>query len=376
MQLPPCGFSFTNLVGEYEIINEGYEDYIQQIKISEPKNYSYKSLNISDFNPRDIYLAVYNLQPDNKKKVIKFCNTYGLLSSRLLPPFFTQNVPNDLSDESSEFKNVNIQLDYMSLFDFFHQVGTIQAVLNTYNNLHNKTNGSTPHLLLENLLTLVSSRYSSIHPNYLHDSSAELHNFIFPNEHNTPDFIFTFFDELNKIRNNANKVSHHLYENLCIFITKLENSKLPDTINDYGFFTVSPEYHFSNDIKTHLYDIAPMLLTWRLNELLERIPVRLMIDKQENLHLNWSPSSLFEYTLLSLAFDLTPDRIFSICQNPGCAATFIPKNHSDAMYCSPECGLAAAKRRQRIRDKENPNRERQKSKFQSKKRTPDSSSKK
>ena len=47
------------------------------------------------------------------------------------------------------------------------------------------------------------------------------------------------------------------------------------------------------------------------------------------------------------------------CANPNCGKFFTPNpGRNDKIYCSHTCGINVAKRRQRMRDKENPNRER------------------
>ena len=287
-----------------------------------------------------------------------------------------RNVWYDIEGNQNELEPTKNIYDAMLLNDFRKHIGIIKAIYNTYDNLYKKTNGSTPLLLLENLLTLVASRFNLPTLLILRDSSHQLSDFIFPSNENTfvsPDI---FLQEFNNFQIGLNQVFDHLFDKFLSFIKQLENNKLPFEINDYGIFSISPEYKLCDKDKQMLYKIAPMLLSWRLNEFLKNIPVQFSVNSVGELHLNWTPNSLFEYIIIDLAFDLSPDTIFAICQNPGCNQIFIPTNHADAQYCTPQCGLRAAKRRQRAKDAENPNRERQKPKFQSKKHTSNSSTKK
>lgn len=369
MRLPSSGLTFTNFVGHY-IIKE--ELIIAKEKYSPFRKYepSYKSIDMSEFSHKHIYLHAYNLPLNTPKKIIEFCNTYGLLISTLKSFEPHRNVWYDIEGNPHEQEPTVYTYDCMTLNDFRKHVGIIKAIYDTYNNLYRKTNGSTPHLLLENLLTLVASRYDLQSLLLLRNFPHMLSDFIFPSDKNTSRLPNICLQEFETFKNGLNQVFLYLFDNLCFYIKHLEESKLSFEINDYGFFSISPDYQFCSDNKEILYDIAPLLLSWRLNELLKNIPVQFSVDTHGELHLNWTPNSLFEYILIELAFDLSPDTIFAICQNPGCNQVFIPTNHSDAMYCTPECGERAAKRRQRNSDKENPDRERQKPQFQSKKHSP------
>lgn len=363
MRLPSAGIHFETLVGSYRIIKK--ENTIQAKEAYSPYiKTSYRLVDMASESSGQAYLDAINLPLYDNKRILSFCNKYGLFNSGINS--FEPHRNNYLGTDKNlhELPPTCTMQESLLLKDFYQNIILIKAMYNIWINLKEKTNGSTPHLLLSNLLTLIANKYSLASLKELcKDEDIEL--LILPNINNEKSYINTL-ETILGMNNSMQIISKELYSNYVKLINDLKDAKMPFQLDEYGYITVSDNFGFTAEIRDNLYKIAPMILTWRINEVLNKMPPQLLVDDTGNLCVNWKVGSLYEYLILELALDFSPDKIYAICQNLGCGNVFKPTNHADAKYCCKQCMFSADKRYQRQMDRKDPYRPRKSPKFQSK----------
>ena len=123
-------------------------------------------------------------------------------------------------------------------------------------------------------------------------------------------------------------------------------------------------------IVIQLYELAPQILIDFLNEHMTRVNPKLNIGDDGKIYSEWEFSYLYDAMILEILLMISSNDTLKKCANPTCGNFFAPNwSHSNKIYCNKKCADIMVKRRQRQRDKENPNRERLKPKFQSRKKS-------
>ena len=246
---------------------------------------------------------------------------------------------------------------------FYQCIIIIKSLFHVHENLHDKTNGSTPDILLQYLLTLLSSRYPldlilTIAP----DSS--LRNYILPCIENTGNTFQLLGNMVNNLipqlqipeltfsRPFSNAPSD-VRTDLEKFITELENEKISFSIDKYGMFSLPQNFKFTAIFKDTLYAIAPKILAWRIQELLKDVCHKFLTNAQGKFTLHWKINTLFEYMVLALAFDFSDSYYYARCKNINCGYLYIPTKAGISKYCCKECRDAVSQRNRTKKKKEN-----------------------
>ena len=180
-----------------------------------------------------------------------------------------------------------------------------------------------------------------------------------------PDFCDKISEKSKKLRDYCNKLLKFIAE-LIDYIDKNGYSIYIDENYD---ITSENDFAYSLELKQATCRIALRILADSITEGISN--VRQVLNLNDKDKSRFKAIHKFQYMYEGIYQELfllctNGERIHK-CQNITCNKFFI-SNSNRKKFCSHECGTTAAKRRQRIRDKEDPNRERLQSQFQSRKR--------
>lgn len=400
------GFLGENYVGTYEIKEIGNfnkEKVIISKEFRNPKNNEEKLLKKTLFthkfkNGRYISLEFSNINIKDNNSIINFCNTYGLpfssalMADKGLPQaddfylFYTK-------EQLEKIPYYNGQ-DKIGLFEFCRHYYSIRRILNIKSEIETKT--KTPKIMFENLLSLLLYEKMYTYDLDINDYKApntstafhyyflliqkkfktnfskikfktSLFNFFVEALNNTPNYI--------KYINSQYVISHKIwtkiYDLLFNIITIIDSNTLANiTVDEYGNIHLPDEKILDEKIVTKLYELAPQILIDFLNDHMSRVNPKLNIGDDGKIYSEWEFSYLYDAMILEILLMISSNDTLKKCANPTCGNFFAPNwSHSNKIYCNKKCADIMVKRRQRQRDKENPNRERLKPKFQSRKKS-------
>ena len=399
MIAPEFGFSFNNYVGTYKIIKHEGDEVIVSNEYHPARNgepeLQTKTLFLDDFKDNEFLLVdLANVDITKDSSILSFCNKYGLpYSSAKIndqhPGYFILGL--DVSEVQYAQWDPYYRQDTMSKYEFCRHASSAKRLISVKTELEAKS--KNPHTLLESLLPLML--YERKHLYDFNDDDLDrhtpttefqyyflqvLHKIGDKNPLNKPilDF-FNFVVDTQSIEKNTNKVpindklrlllssdyANKLYKVIILFM-QCDTEYLNEIVmDDFLNIQIPNELALSNDLIDLIYGVAPIILSDTINEGMHLVHPKSVVNENGTFTVDWEFSFLFEEFEMELLLMLSSNNFHKKCANPSCEKFFTPtKGHFDKMYCSRECGVAAAKRRQRQRDKENPNRERLPAGFQ------------
>ena len=298
--------------------------------------------------------------------------------------------------------------DKIKLFEFCRHYYSIRRILNIKSEI--ETKDKNPQIMFENLLSLLLYEKMYTYDLDINDykapntSTAFHYYFLLIQKKFKTNFskikfktsLFNFFSEINKlcyikyhIKTNFkyyileedclgifvdSNFSNKLFDNICALIfniIKIDDKTLDSiTVDEYGNIHLPDEKILDEKIVIQLYELAPQILIDFLNEHMTRVNPKLNIGDDGKIYSEWEFSYLYDAMILEILLMISSNDTLKKCANPTCGNFFAPNwSHSNKIYCNKKCADIMVKRRQRQRDKENPNRERLKPKFQSRKKS-------
>lgn len=394
------GFFVDNYVGTYRIV----DDNGNAILVSEEfhparegeKKLIKKRLFCDDFKTNQYLLVdLANIDTSKDAEILDFCNRYGLpYSSAKIndqqPGYYIMGI--DFTEEAYAAWNPYYRNDTMTKSEFCRHVSTAKRMMQIKYELESKE--KKPLDMLKYLLPLL-----------LYDRFA-LYNFDGDDpECHTPTTAFQYYflsvrhkskttqgklaidlldfcSEIQAIGKNQNKVyidkelSHLLRKpyiqklyNLIIEVCKLDTAALNQMEYDEFFsLTVPFDLDIPQELQQIMYDVAPFVLADSINELMHQVHPQMTPTANGEFNVDWNFNFQFEGFCMELLLMISSKNMLKKCKNPTCEKFFTPnEGHLDRMYCSHRCGSLVAKRRQRMKDKENPDRPRNKPGFASRK---------
>ena len=399
MIAPEVGFLFENYVGTYQMLERNGEKTIvsnefhpaRGDEIPLPK----KTLFLDDFRDNEFLLVdLANVDIRKDESILSFCNKYGLpySSAKIYdqqPGYYIWGM--DVSEAQYAQWDPFYRQDTMSRFEFCRHASTANRLITIKTELESKE--KNPHSLMEALLSVTFYERKYLYEFNEDDPERHtlttqfqyyflnvLHKFEKENPINKPviDF-FNFIIDTQAISKKKNKVYlddelkkllssdyiNKLY-NFLLLVMKCDNMFLNEiTIDEYLNITIPKNIDISLELQELMYEVAPIVLADIINEGMNRVHPKATIGENGAFSVDWEFSFLFEGFEMELLLMLSTSNFQKKCANPACEKFFTPtKGHFDKMYCSRACGVAVAKRRQRERDKEDPNRERLPAGFQ------------
>lgn len=386
------GFWVDNYVGTYQIVENQGKQYIvsnefHPAKKGEPE-LKKKRLFMDLFtNNEYILIQLANVNTKSEESVLNFCNQYGLpySSSRIndeQPGYFIMGLDVDEKTYATWFPLY--RQDNMQVYEFKRHVLSAQRILHVKNEIESQNRN------YENL-------FKYLMPMLLYERS-ELYEFNSDDPQRstaTMKFQYYYLSVLNKVRKNQprsfvceifdfivetqaigrreNKVAiTNEIENLfrCEYPNKLykflvnliryDNDQLNEVhISDLNEIEFSVGFHLSDETKNQLDELASSILSDTISEVLQQVHPIMMVDENGKISSKWDLKYLYEGILVETLVMTSSENNLKKCANPSCGKFFTPNpGRNDKIYCSHACGSNVAKRRQRMRDKENPNRER------------------
>lgn len=396
------GFWVDNYVGTYQIVENQGKQYIvskeyHPAKRGEPE-LKKKRLFMDLFtNNEYILIQLANVNTDSEDSILNFCNQYGLpySSSRIddeQPGYFIMGLDVDEKTYATWFPLY--RQDNMQVYEFKRHVLSAQRILNV------KTEIESQNRNYENL-------FKYLMPMLLYERS-ELYEFN-PDDPqrftSTMKFQYYYLSVLNKVRKNQprsfvceifdfivetqaigrreNKVAitneienlfRYEYPNklhkFLLDLIRYDNDQLNEVqISDLNEIEFSEGFHLSDETKNQLDEIASSILSDVISEVLQQVHPIMMVDENGKISSKWDLKYLYEGILVETLVMTSSENNLKKCANPSCGKFFTPNpGRNDKIYCSHTCGSNVAKRRQRMRDRENPNRDRLEPGFKNRKK--------
>lgn len=399
------GLIINNYVGHYSIItSEGIELIVsEEFHPAEgnEKELEMKSVLKTDFRDSNYLLLKFaNINIYNDSEILSFCNKYGLPHSSSM---IDDEKPISDSEENIKtcLKLTNFsRQDTIEKFEFCRYVCYAKWLINIKNEIDN--NSPNYVNLLENLLSLsLFSRlytvdfrkkyyvepetemfrfqYCYLFFFYLYIISRKKFDFKGSLEYVLPKYnaiiISTNNDPIHIQRYFNNPFEKNLYNLLC----NIRDSDFIDSIvmDQYGAVKIAKkDVVLSDKIIELIKIIAPMVYCDYVTETLNIVHPKLVINNKttnfnkttNEFSLDWKINYLFTGLIMELLILTTANNQISKCANPKCYKFFSRDNYSRKKYCCHECAVSFAKQKQRLLDKTNPNRKRNKPQFQDKKK--------
>lgn len=113
-----------------------------------------------------------------------------------------------------------------------------------------------------------------------------------------------------------------------------------------------------------IYDISQYIIPWRVLYELDGLSFDFVINQNGEVEFKYKINTMLQYLMLEFTCHIDPYKPLVACKV--CGKYFRPIKRN-AMYCEPRCGNRYAKRKQRVEDKENPDRPRKEPHLQWKK---------
>lgn len=382
------GFFVENYVGNYKLFEYNNKIYIVSDeyfgKDDIKKELKLKEIFVDEYK-EDQYIIMKLSKIDVKKdnQIIEFCNMYGLPYSSAI-----------ISENKEENISVRRLYDYMEEYDhphpFFHHDCMLRSefckyVVNAKNylmllsELKNKT-PDMKKLICSLLYVLIFERiwdkcFNDLeeHINYTFTGKLRL-NFQYE-EYDTlhsgsVDKILKALSELCKHTSKESGELRNYYDDLADLISKLmfyiKKNGYSFKIDENYDITSENEFEYNYELKQIICKIGPRVLADSITEGISNVRQVLDINPEKN---KFRAIHKFRYMYEGIYQELfllctNGERIHK-CQNVTCSKYFV-SNTNKKKFCSHQCAATVAKRRQRERDKADPNRKRQEPGFKGK----------
>lgn len=393
------GFSIVNYIGHYKIIDDNGLRIVSEEY--HPARGSEKELNtitlfVDDFKNNDyLLIALANVDIKKDSDIIGFCNKYGLpYSSAKIndeqPGYYIWGL--DVDEATYARWDPYYQQDTMSRFEFCRHASSAKRLLNVKAEI--EATKRNPHAMLQYLLPLLLLDRRHLYELNEDDLTPETPTgrfqwyflSVFEREKKKDEkisFIVALLYFIQDIQDTCKNLYKHpiseqrlkdykssdwnnLFQ-LLLEVMKLNTRHLNEiTFDDFGNITLPRDLEITESLQTYMYTLAPQILMDMINEGLIKVHPTLFINSKGKFAADWLLKYQYEGLLLEIFLMLSSGSQLRKCANPTCEKFFSPSSHSDKMFCTQRCASLVAKRRQRMRDKENPDRERLKAGFQSK----------
>ncbi len=385
------GFWVDNYVGTYKIEECQGKKYIVSNEFhparEDEKELRTKRLFMDFFNNGEyILVQLANVNPDDEKSICKFCNKFGLpySSSRINdehPGYFIMGLDVDERTYSEWFPLY--RQDNMQVHEFKRHVASARRILNVKTEIESQ-NRNYENLFKYLLPMLLYERYEiynfdSDDPKCCTDTMKFQYYYLSvlnKRRKNVPRSLvcelFDFLCEVQAIGNNENMVPitdelrslfiknypNELYAFL-VDLVRYDNGQLNGVqINELNEIRFPDTFQLSKATRNHMDALASSILSDTISEVLQQVHPVMMVDAGKIVS-KWDLKYLQEGILIETLVMTSSDTRLKKCANPSCGKFFTPNpGRYDKIYCSHTCGANVAKRRQRMRDKENPNRKR------------------
>lgn len=395
------GFSIVNYIGHYKMINDNGHTRIVSEEYH-PARGSEKELNtitlfVDDFKNNDyLLIALANVDIKKDSDILDFCNKYGLPYSSVKindeqPGYYILGL--DVNEATYAHSHPYYRQDTMSRFEFCRHASSAKRLLNVKTEI--EATKKNPHIMLQYLLPLLLLDRMYLYDLNEDDLTPETPTVRFlwyflsvfdrkKKKHEKISFIGALFNFIKDIQDTCKNLHEHpvdaqrlkdyksdewndLYL-LLLEVMQLNTRHLNEiTFDDFGNITLPSDLEITEALQTRMYTLAPQILSDTINEGLIKVHPSLTINSQGKFAADWLFKYQYEGLLMEMFLMLSSGSQLRKCANPTCEKFFSPNGHYDKMFCDQRCASLVAKRRQRMRDKENPARERLKAGFQSKK---------
>jgi len=406
MNLLNTELSFENYVGTYRMIDvEGrrmivsYEFHPAQ---GEEPPLKTRRLCVEDFLQNDYLLVrLANVDIAIDLSILAFCNEFGLpCSSAKVKDLYPKHMIVGLDVPEyviAEWEGPLFRHDSISRNEFCRFVTTVRHMLYIKDEIDVNVQQRNPLKMLLHLLPLIYYERMREYNQTWDDPEQHtptlqfqyyflkyLENYMEESRPVIPD-LTDFGMELSKIAMDKDRkassdtemlfrllkaeTGKRLYNLTVEIIDTFSGYENPIQRDAYNNIAVAEGIDIPDKLAALMYEIAPTVLSDVVTENLHDVRPQLCISDEGKLQSNWQFNYLYEGIHLELLLLLTTNSFFRKCGNPKCYKIFhLSSSRSDKKFCSRTCALADAKRKQRMLDKENPNRERMEPGFQGRKK--------
>lgn len=387
------GLSVENYVGTYELKKDGDLIFIVSKEFHKPREneepLKKKMLYVDDFKNNDyLFLKLANVDISNTESIIEFCNEYGLPYSSakisdIMPGYYFWGL--EMTEQQYAQMYPFYRHDNMSLHEFKRHAICARRLMEVKNELESENTNYINLLkyLLPMLLYYRQELYedSDIEPT---NATTRFQKFYLDTRKkyikNNPNASFEelAFSFIIEYRNSCKKQQDASFEqdlrsdywislaDLLFFLAKYNLLK-DITFDDLFVLTYKNDIVLPECVTSLLTKIGPIVLNDTINEGLSQVHPKLTYIDGRYIN-DWDIRFQYEGLLVELSLLLSAGNQIKKCANPTCEKFFTPDGHRDKLYCSHRCGALVAKRRQRQRDAENPNRARLEPGFKSRKK--------
>lgn len=387
------GLSVENYVGTYHLKMDGDTMFIVSEEFHKPREgeapLKTKLLYVDDFKNNDyLFLKLANVDISSNESIIEFCNEYGLPYSSakiadIQPGYYFWGL--EMTEQQYAHMYPFYRHDYMSINEFYRHAICARRLMEVKNELE------SDHPNYENLLKYLLPTLLYFRQELYADDDIE------PTNASTRFQKYYLDTRAKYIKTNPNATFKMLVNNfICKYIEASRKQQdaifeqdlrsdywlsLADLLlqlfkndllkyisfDEHFVLSYSNEFVLPENIRTILDKVGPTILNDTINEGLAQVHPKLTFSGGRYIN-DWDIRFQYEGLLVELSLLLSAGNQIKKCANPTCEKFFTPDGHRDKLYCSHRCGALVAKRRQRKRDAENPNRKRLEPGFKSRKR--------
>lgn len=367
-------FHVENYVGTYEFIfHEGVRFIASKECVNDPKHPLLKKQIFNDEqSDTRIIIELANIDPSNDASILSFCNKYGLpcSSQEILvqnPGYFVDGI--EVSERSFAKLVPFYQKDTMSYEEFYRYVLLAKNLLNMKEHLDSSPRISS-ELIPSFLYVLLISRkclydYSEHDPQPQHASmrfqylfhymctkydlgeslDAQVINFLFLLEKLSAAPLSSAM---------ARDFNSETWKRLIAILWQIfiaDNILVRDTDGN-GTLEFDSNIVFTGNIN-ELFRLAKLVLCEFVNESCSQVSPRLTTDSNGEIHGDWVVPYQFNGLYLELFLMLSSNSVMRRCADISCRCFFkLEGERADKIYCSRNCALRVAKRKERQRKRE------------------------
>ena len=347
-------------------------------------------------NNEYILVKLANVDIDDEASILAFCNEYGLpYSSAKIsdeqPGYYIMGL--DVDEHTYAGWYPLYRQDSMQVYEFKRHVFSARRILNVKNEIQSpdKNYINLFKYLLPMLLYERRNFYDfdSDDPERITDTMEFQYYYLSVLNKRTggkpSSFgkdLWSFIIEVQSIERKKNKVyitdelrdlfqrryPNDLYRFLFDIARYDIDQMMQVEVDEFAEFQLPTDFYISDETKKHMDVLASRILSDNISELLQKVHPKMTVGEDGNISSQWDLKYLNEGILLETLVMTSSETRLKKCANPTCGKFFTPNpGRYDKIYCSHACGSIVAKRRQRLRDKEDPNRERMEPGFKNRK---------
>ena len=387
-----------NFVGNYEIKEiDGISTIISDTCFPSAKNeepLKRKKIELDLYkNNEHLLILLANVDLSSKESILSFCNSYGLPFSsvhteakHLNKSLLGLEIPESVYAKITPY----YRNDHMTEYEFRHHVFSARRILNVYNDI-NSSSPEINHLFTYLIPLLLYERMGLF--DFNDDATSCCH---------TPTTFFQFYylkTRAEKCRSEKFNLAYEFF-NILDEIKKEYRSKDPlipkkllqseefkskvqllcsffendlDLLNaiytdEEGNLILPDNMTISKESSTLLIKEAKSIFSDTINENVFNIHPSITVNSDGKLSSRWDINYLQEFLSIESLIISASEVGYKICARSDCNNFFTPpKTGQSKKYCCEQCRIIDGKRKQRLRDKLDPDRERQLPYFQDRK---------